>query len=610
MKTLFNITKLSYIFLFIGIILLATGCEEYLDKAPEADLSEEDVFKDFISFQGFTEELYGCIVDRSKVSQRTDFNLGDDQLPNLQIHLGIYMDAGNYWIAMTNQNQSYFWKSDWDTKFNIWTSGNNLKAIWPLSWYGIRKANVGLANFDYLVDATQEEKNLIKGQLLFFRGYLYFELMSNWGGLPYIDWVLGPDDDMRIPRLTYQETALKAAEDLQAAADLLPVHWDMAEAGQRTLGDNDQRITKAAALAYKGKCLLYAASPLMNRESTGNANYDTELCEEAATAFAEVIKLSDQYGMHYLEPWENYDDLFYIVSAARILPGGHEVLFNSPMYNYGQSRWAIPPYVLSELGGGGDFFSPTENYVKNFGMANGLPLTDPESGYDPNDPWTGRDPRFYKTIVIDGEQIAVSPSAGVDRFAQFYTGGRHHADNNGTLTGYGIKKYRDITCNKFDNGWGGNKLQFIPPLMRMADVYLMYAESVLQGYGSATSGTSGNITAEQAVNRVRNRAQVPDVDPKYTVNKQLFMDMIMKERAVELAYEGHRWYDLRRWLLATDIKYREKTGLSFDRGEDGKPINIQERVVLTKVFDEKHYWMPLPVDDVNLYPEFGQNPGW
>src|SRR5690606_26502057 len=111
-------------------------------------------------------------------------------------------------------------------------------------WYGMRKANVGLANLDKLVDATQEEKDVIQGQLLFFRGFFHFQLMSFWGGLPYIDEVLSPSANLELPRLSYRETALRAAEDFEAAAALLPANWDKTAVGQATLNNNNMRITK------------------------------------------------------------------------------------------------------------------------------------------------------------------------------------------------------------------------------------------------------------------------------------------------------------------------------------------------------------------------------
>jgi hypothetical protein len=139
----------------------------------------------------------------------------------------------------------------------------------------------------------------------------------------------------------------------------------------------------------------------------------------------------------------------------------------------------------------------------------------------------------------------------------------------------------------------------------------MYAEAVLQGYGTPKSNVAGCITAEAAVNKVRTRAGVPDIASKFTISKDTFMEQIVVERAVELAFEGHRWWDLRRWLKNGDPRYLDKTELLFDRDPvSKKPINIQERLMVQRVVSEKHNWLPLPVNQVSIYPEFGQNPGW
>jgi len=604
MKILICKVKLSFVFAVLILGLLLGGCQKYLDKAPEAGVNATDAFKDFKSFQGFSEELYSCIVNPILVTSNTDFNLADEFIINVSYYLGTRFDNGNYW-DWQNAYGSYFQSAP---GANTSPTDPSVKGVWPLSWYGIRKANLGLANLDLLVNATQEEKDIIKGQLLFFRGYFYLELMKAWGGLPYIDKVLLPTDEMKFPRLNYRETALKAATDLEQAAQLLPIKWDETEVGKRTLGNNRQRISKATAYAYLGKDLLYAASPLMNRESTGSDTYEMDLSKKAADAFAKVIGLCEGSNPPYsLQPWNKYTDMFFTV-GSRIVPGGSEVLLTPPSYSNWNFQWNMT-YSLGVISTNTQNCGPTNNYVQNWGMANGLPIADPASGYDPADPWSNRDPRFYKTIVVDGDKLCVSTAAGVNQFAQLYTGGRHRG-NSANLSGYLTNKYWSNVCNKFDNGYGNGQYIFSTPLMRLSDVYLMYAESVLQGYGTAKSSVSGSITAEDAINRVRNRATLPNIDAKFTATKEAFMEELIRERAVELSFEGHRWYDLRRWMLAGQTKYKEKKAILFDRGPNGKPINMTEQILITRVFEEKHYWLPLPVNQVTLYPQFGQNPGW
>lgn len=599
---------------FAGIFLMVIGmmsCKKYLDRPLEASISENDIYTNFRSFQGFTEELYCCLPDMSKSTWNGEWNMGDDILAttNATYRLSAEFDNGNYRAWQTGGGG---WENSWldDTGPNTNPNESHDKGLWPLSWYGIRKANLGLANLDKMVNATQEEKNLIKGQLLFFRGFFHFQLMSFWGGLPYIDTLLSSSAKLELPRLSYRATALKAAKDFEDAAALLPANWDNTTVGQATLGNNQQRATRSAALAFKGRDLLYAASPMMNQESTGNVGYDQELCKQAADAFYRTLKLSESGEAYYqLLPWNNYSQNWFTISSYGKHPGYPEVLFGPPTYAGWESRWSlVNMFIPPPLGGEAGISSPAANYVNYFGMANGLPLDAAGSGYDITDPWSNRDPRFYKCITYDGEQMIQGSGNAAYRFANLYTGGNLRLDNSACRTGYLERKFVTNKCNNVDNEW--NNINIVIPYLRLADVYLMYAEAVLQGYGTPKSSYPGYLTAEAAVNIVKARAGLPGMDARYTGAKDAFMQELMRERAVELAFEGLRWHDLRRWGVAGDTKYKEKTVIDFDRGSNGKPINLKERVVVTRVFEKKHNWLPLPVNQVNLYPTFGQNPGW
>ncbi len=585
--------------LVINIFILS--CEDYLDKSPDSDISEKDVYGNFISYQGFIEEMYNCIADPHKALAGNLYNnmfLDDATLSNAPL----LWDNGDYWF-----DEWRFLTGSLNTGL-----GTMSKRVWPLAWYAIRKSNIALSNLDLMTEGTLEEKNIIEGQAYFFRGFFHLELMGFYGGLPYIDTVLVAAQEMKIPRLNYKESALKVASDLRKAAELLPVNWDDTNAGKMTLGNNAIRVNKIEALGYLGKNLLYAASPMMNESSTGNASYDTELCKEAASALAEAIELCDQTGLYKLEPWETRTNVFWVRSPNNMIrPGGTEVIRNQTIYDVGFTRWTtVRANSPVEFGAGNNKVEvPTHNYVKNYGMANGLPIDDPESGFNPADPWKNREPRFYIDIVVDNDEMVMSSSGGLDKIAQLYTGGRHRGGSKGSVTGYYLKKYTPKGANPWDNWWGN--LQAYQPRLRLADIYLMYAEAVLQGYGSAASSVPGfGLTAEDAINVVRNRALLPDISAKYKNSKDLFMQEIIRERAVELAFEGHRWFDLRRWNILQDNKYREKTAIDFDRDSENKPINLQERVVVTRVAEKKHNWVPLPVNDISLYEEFPQNPGW
>ncbi|MFA9390352.1 MAG: RagB/SusD family nutrient uptake outer membrane protein [Prolixibacteraceae bacterium] len=604
-----HIKRIALSLVFV-VSLGMTSCLEFLDKAPESDISSTDAFINFTNFQGFTEELYATIPDPIGAVWACDWLLADEVLHKEGgIWLNDVFDKGDFWGWTTSAWISYL---DSPTE-NTNTTSTFDKGLWPNAWYAIRKANLGLENLENMLDATQEEKDLIKGQLLFFRGFYHFELMSYWGGLPYIDKTLASSEILDFPRLSYQETAERVAQDLREAADLLPVDWDNTSAGQLTSGKNELRINKMAALGYLGKNYLYAGSPLMNKESTGNATFEAEYCKKAAEAFAELLSYVDKGESKVkMVGFELYNSLFYSDGRSTI-PGYPEAIFQCPIYSswFTGCPWG-PSSVFVDAKIGGGYSSPNARYVENYGMANGLPIDDPESGFDPKDPWTNRDPRFYTDITIDGEQV-IKGSAPADkeqyRYAALYNGG-HSRDNQASgRTGYLLKKLTPITCNDIDGGWGSNYMHL--SYMRLADVYLMYAEAALQGYGSAGGSAPNSISAEEAFNKVRTRCGAGPIAPKYVGDKDQFMNEIVRERAVELAFEGDfRFNDLRRWMLSGKTEYREKTAIDFDRGADGKPINIKERVILTRPFENKHYWLPLKVDDVSLYPEFNQNPGW
>lgn len=617
-------------------LLMLQSCEDYLDRTPNSVVSDEIAFQNFTNFQGFTEELYGCIVNFANRYWTNSFNWGDDEIQSTAntFHFGVKIENGDFWG----------WQAEYDGWGAGWLDRSGAtptltgddparfnKGVWPLAWYGIRKANLGLENLSKMTEATEEERRLIEGQLLFFRGWLHFELIQYFGGLPYVDQVLPGDVPSRLPRLSYQECAEKIAQDLRRAADLLPVDWDNTEAGKRTLGKNALRINKIMALGFLGKNYLWAGSPLMNLESANDASYNTEYSRKAADAFAELLNLCESGDAKYaLVPFANYHLNFYTTAQNWALPGSTEAIFRAPYTDANASNWGSTKQYQPALITGGDVkFLPTANYVNFYGMANGLPLpediaqTDAESGYDPQYPWRGRDPRFYNDIVYDGVKVvqgSMPPDAEQHRYAQLFTGGSYRNITTGSRTGYLNYKFIPLTANIWDDGYGfGNSLHLSVPYMRLADVYLMYAEAALMAYGSPTGKAPAfNKTAVDAVNVIRDRAGVGHVNSKFLGSTEAFLPELRRERAVELAFESHRFNDLRRWLLLIEKPYTLKTSLEFDRSgvfndEDpaaNRVANIKQQVILERKFTQKHYWLPLKVADVTIYPEFYQNPGW
>ncbi|MDP4238102.1 MAG: RagB/SusD family nutrient uptake outer membrane protein [Bacteroidota bacterium] len=616
--------RIFYI-VFAGLCatLALTSCTDYLNKAPEAGLTEDDIFKSFDKFQGFIEEGYWCMEDPMTSFSSSIFNFGDD----------IYMPRAQF---MGSTNSDY---RSWETSQECIFYANGTKYVpysnpgsnsdgysnvgyWDGGWLGIRKANIALENLDKLVipykgAPLQEQKDLIEGQALFLRAYLYFHIIRVWGGMPYITDKLMPADNLKFPRLNYAQTSDMIEKDLLRAAELLPADWDQTATGQITSGNNSGRFTKGAAYALLGKVMLYAGSPLMNGESTGNYTYNKEYCKKAVKYFGEVLKLSAITGgtIYDLVPWEDYRTNF--VAYQNIIPcSGKEGVLSPPI----QSHLRVPQIgdFLNSMGGWGLGCGPLENYVQYFGMNNGENF-DPSVYNSPSiNPWANRDPRFYIDIVTDGSTLMYNASSATKANpAQFYLGGRDRNGNGNTDTGYGWQKFRDSTLYATSPTQWSQSINRRLPNIRLADVYLMYAEAVNEAYGCNISPSAVdpaqtiNVAAWEAIKAVRDRVHLPDGSslplPSHMYATDAAMrETIRRERAVELAFEGHRWYDLRRWYVADQPEYMRMDVLDFDKAHTYYKI----RPIATKVFQKKHFWFPLKDSQTQIYSAFGQNPGW
>ena len=646
----YNIVKL---FCALGLIYGFASCTDYLDKTPDSNVSSDQAFKNFTNFQGYVEEMYNCIPSKESNYWCTTFNWGEDEIMNTGLgdsHVTAHFDLGDYrhWYG---DQQSFLHTDDLNP-----TKTDKYSHSLEHAWYCIRKCNLGLANLDKMTDCTQEEKNIIKGQLLFFRAWWHEEMIAFFGGMPYVDTVLDGSQALTLPRLSYQECAKKCAEDFRAAADLLPNDWDKTAVGKKTLGKNELRITKVCALGYMGKVLLWAASPLNNLKAEVGASkngdtykYNVELAAQAADALGEALaqvnsgktpyalaeyKYSDIYN-HVAKDGSksNFSEIFYTTGKNWKQPGTTEAILRGPYIGENSSNWNFTKLWGPKLNGIVEhdalIHQPTANYVNYYGMANGLPLDDPDSGFDPKHPFKDRDPRFYHDIVFDGFKYinttidaVKEPKVAALQYIPMYSGSELRSSaSQGCRTGYYCQKLVPHQANKYDEmyNWGG-ALQCDLPYMRLADLYLMYAEAGAAVQGANYKSSKLDLTAVDAINVLRNRVDAGHVADKFVADQKKFMDEVRRERAVELAFEGFRWNDLQRWLLLTEYPYNIKTSQEFKRvgnydftkndPRDAEVAGWSEKRIVTRDFSEKHYLLPLKESDVYLYPEFGQNPGW
>ena len=671
----------SSLLLMAGVASL-TSCTDWLEKDPESIVAEDEAFKNYRNFQGYIEEIYNLIPDKEKINWCTSWNLGDDALHNATTdgynHMDHQVDIGNYRNWLNNGN---------------WYMNGARSSFWTNAWYSIRKCNMGIENIKSLV-GTDEERNLLLGQMYFFRAWWHFELMCYFGGLPYIDQAFDANDIPELPRLSFQECADRCAEDFERAANLLPNDpqgWDETLAGMQTAGKNDLRINKFMALCYLGKCYLWAGSPLMKEfektkdggvaqllgaSSNGKTyDYDVAYCKKAAETLGKVLdmvnrgtvsyklaeyKYSDIYNHTADEnSTTNYSDIFYTYNQSWLLPGSSEAIFRGLSPDGNTSNWncskVFGPKVEELVAHDQIIHHPTANLVDQYGMANGQPIylvrngeyvLNPQSGWDPEHPFKDRDPRFYHDIVFDGFRYVLN----VERltaaqkpydYCSLYTGGAMRSVVEGSSSGYFIQKLVPHQCNEGDRwyeAWdGGAPFHCYLPYMRLAEIYLMYAEA-RTAIATTVSDLSVrdyclSLSAIDAINALRDRVNSSDYPMEHVPanlrdTKEHFMDEIRRERAVELSFEGHRWCDLQRWLLLTEPPYTMKYSHEFERLEtddwffnkstrepahdpkDAKVAHFRKKELITRRLESKHYWFPLPDKDTYLYVGFDQNPGW
>ncbi len=437
---------------------------------------------------------------------------------------------------------------------------------WGKNYRYIRDANVF---FDRIgtVPMDSAQRRQLTGEMTFLRAFRYFDLVRNYGGVPLLTktFALG-DDFATVQRATLAQSISFVVSEADKAAALLPLTYGSADIG---------RATKGAALALKARMLLYAASPLYAGTT------DATRWQEAADAAKAVLDL----GLYKLYP--NYQQLFLTANNA-------EIIFNRLGTQQGDSfldleRWNGP----NGYGGWGGNL-PTQNLVDAYETMDGRAITDANSGYDPQNPYLNRDPRFYATVLFNGV-----PYRG--RTIQvFQPGGLDSPDGpeafNTTLTGYYLRKF--ITEGR---GLGDAKGSPAPWIyFRLGEMLLNYAESRNEAAGP-------DATVYDAVNQLRARVSMPAL-PTGLIQAQM-RDRIRRERQVELAYEEHRYYDVRRWRIAGATENQPVRGVTVTKSTAGA-LRYSYQTVQERRFGDRNYFLPIPLKETQANPNLRQNPGF
>ena len=633
--------KYSLILFLSFYLITITGCEDYLDIAPEMEVDPEDVFSNFHSFRQVSDLLYVMRTNPRDWQPREWPGVYSDEMVSGSWWNapGYQVKKGDNWLNMTNSSNP-----ELGTKTRKTYGGVDTPPL-ANARLAIRHANLCFSNFHLLTDATEKEKNEIKGELFYFRAYAYFQMIKRWGGMPDLTKLFAPGDNFDLERLSYQESTDLLVADLDSAIRLLP---KKSERQSKDLG----RVTKGWAMALKEMALLYAASPLMNL----NYEYNMDYCKRGIQAAIKMLELAELEGEYRLLPWNEYSDNYY---SKTIVISDEAIVYDIGQYNTWGRNGKTTAIGSHRWGNMNIFASPTQNAVDMFGMANGYPIDHPNSGYNPNDPYSGRDPRFYQSIMVCGDYVSNFKNKNHPEWDYYepFSGGIDDATAGMKVqnyyvpkSGYMMKKFwPHRVCNTKVRQWDF----YVPWIeIRLSQIYLDFAEMANEVYGPTTKvpGTENlnggaGYSALDAINKIRAKVGSIDIEVRdwdaptvtskikhegtgyagpgtpslapvpaeFYASKEVFRDRIRNEREVELMFEGaHRWFDIRRWHIAVDV-FRDGLYQAYIIKNPDNSFEYGTRLMddlYQNVFRERNYWYPLPPGDTYIGPNFKQNPGW
>lgn len=550
---------LKYInYVLIATLFLTVSNCDYLDYDETSFNRKDDVFTDFNRSKNFLTAIYNYLP--------TDFNSID----------------GAMRASASDEAEHVFDLSDIQ-RFNQgrYSPLQPIDNVWGNMYSGIRAANMFLvetAGQEFLEDQYNldygeiiEQFNNYAYEARFLRAFFYFELVKRYKNIPLITEVLTPEETINAQQSSFNEVVDFIISECDAIAIELPEDYSNFSSESET-----GRATRGAALALKARTLLYAASPLHN---TSN---DVSIWADAANAAKSVIDLN----AYTLE--NNYSNIVNNFTSNELIFERREGNTN------GFERRNFP--VGYE--GGNTGTCPTQNLVDAYEMqSNGLPITDPASGYDPTNPYSGRDPRLQRTVLVNG-------STWKGQTVQSFIGGANGQPIAfATKTGYYLKKYVIEAINLLPTNTTTREHTWV--LFRYGEVLLNYAEAMNEAYGPENAATLG-MTALDAVNEIRQRANMPNFPSGLT--QEEFREKLRNERMVELAFEDHRFWDIRRWEIGEQTEDIYQMEIRPDNSGTG--FIFEKKLLEVRPFEDRMNLYPIPQAELFKNTNLTQNTGW
>ncbi|WP_298477012.1 RagB/SusD family nutrient uptake outer membrane protein [uncultured Maribacter sp.] len=539
----------------IAIFVVTISCDEdFLEREPLDKISDTAVYND----EGYVESILFRLYNYMPVGYpgRGQSN----QQPGRNSNGFTSILDNNTDIAMTKSGWIESWRHI--RPGNI-TPTNNPLDNWKELYEAIYLANLLLSN---LQDADLDEafKARITAEARFVKAFQYFDLARRYGDAPIIREIQTLEDDLLVSRDPVSDVYAYVDEEFTAAAASLPSKVDLSDS-------ENGRATKEAAWAFNGRAQLFAK------------NYSRS---------AVLSKMVMDSGVHVLSA--DYEALFQSHGGDPEVI--FEVLFDGVNKGHGMDRLMLPFSYRADWGAQ---CNPTQEFVDSYEMTNGLSITDPASGYNPLKPYEGRDSRFHATVLYQGAEFIGRPMDVIfpDGLDAPLRTGLH------SITGYYIRKFMDQSA-PFGVGFGESKQSWKE--MRLAEVLLNYAEAQNEAIGP-------DATVYNAINQIRSRAGQPDLP--VGLSKAEMFDKIMHERKIELALEGQRFWDLKRWKMGVEVlngnMFTGMKVLSVDpvSGEmelERYPIDFRPTTVYFDRFD----LFPIPQSEIEKNPNLTQNPGY
>ncbi len=425
----------------------------------------------------------------------------------------------------------------------------------------------------------------LRGEAFFLRAMYHFELFKRYGKIILSTRSFSPSENLDLPRNTIDEVVQQISLDCDSAFRLIPAAYT----GGGTAAPYDDgydpanrgRATKAAALALKSRVLLYYASPL------NNAANDIVRWQNAANAAKALIDLNK----HALLSSTNYTNLWNYSNTATQY--NKEVIFaTTPLLTNAIESNNAPVGFTGALGR----TNPTQDLVDAFEMANGKSITDPTSGYNPANPYLNRDARLNRFIVLNG---ATFKTGTLSRAVETFDGGLDNpaSNPNATKTGYYMRKFLSDAATYNVTG---------PATVRRPWVIFRYAETLLNYAEALNEAIGANAEVYMAVNQIRSRVGMPALPAG--LSQSQMRDRIRNERRIELSFEDHRFFDVRRWKLGETLFNAPVRGMKITKS--GTTLTFTPFVVESRVFSFKNYLYPIAQNELNAAPNLQQNPGY